>query len=85
MVIIMSAKQRLGLNHLKTNPTTVSFFVRLKTLLPTKGLVTLLAFERFFTSVHSFMFFHIFFPAKRLITMLALERLLTSVYSFMYF
>ena len=84
MVIIMSTKQRLGLNHPKTNPTTVSFFVCFKTLPPTKGLVTLLALERFFTRVYSFMLFHILCAAKRLVTMLALERLLTSVFSFMY-
>ena len=59
MVIIMLTKQQLGLNHPKTNPTTVSFFVYFKTLLPTKGLVTLIALERFFTRVYSFMFFHI--------------------------
>ena len=84
MVIIMLTKQRLGLNHPKTNPTTVSFFVCFKRCPPTKSLVTLLAPERFFTRVYSFMRSHISFPAKRLLTMVALKWLLTSVYSFMY-
>ena len=85
MVIIMLTKQWLGLNHPKTNPTTVSFFVYFKRCPPTKGLVTLLAPERFFTRVYSFMRSHISFPAKRLLTMVALKWLLTSVYSFMFF
>ena len=85
MVIIMLKKQRLGLNQPKTNPTTVTFDVCFKRFAPRKGLVTLLALERFFTRVYSFMFFHILCAAKRLVTMLALERLLTSVFSFMSF
>ena len=85
MVIIMLKKQRLGLNHLKTNPATVSFFVCFKTLPPTKGLVTLIAHERFFTRVYSFMFFQLSCLAKGLVTLLALKWLLTSVRSFMYF
>ena len=66
MVIIMSTKQRLGLNHPKTNPTTVSFFVYFKRCPPTKGLVTLLALERFFTRVYSFMLSHISWLDKAL-------------------
>ena len=85
MVIIMSTKQRLGLNHPKTNPTRVSFFVFFNRCPPTKGLVTLLAPERLLTSVYSFMCFQTSCLAKGLVTLLALERLLTTVCSFMSF
>ena len=84
MVIIMLKKQRLGLNHPKTNPTRVSFFVFFNRCPPTKGLVTLLAPERLLTSVYSFMCFQTSCLAKGLVTLLALKWLLTSVYSFMY-
>ena len=85
MVIIMLTKQRLGRNHPKTNPTMVSFFVRFKNLPPTKGHVTLLAPERFFTRVYSFMLSHILYLAKGLVTMPALKWLLTCVYSLVSF
>ena len=85
MVIIMLKKQGLGLNQPKTNPTTVTFFVCFKRRAPTKGLVTLLALERFLTLVYSFMLLHISWRAKRLVTMLALKWFLTTVCYFMYF
>ena len=46
MVIIMLTKQRLSLNNLKANPTTVSFFMHFKITPPRKGLVTMLALKR---------------------------------------
>ena len=85
MVLIMLTKQRLSLNHLTANPTTVSFFMHFKVTPPTKGFVTLLAPERFLTRVYSFMFLPTSCHAKRLVTLLALKRLLTCVYSLMFF